>query len=165
MEGFAGFVGLMFGLVVLSVIITLVVCAVKRHRREWLQDGQRRVWFCFVKLLELPERFFRSGSRFFCSVRFRTFRMVRTFGRSDSISFCRDAGFRVQLRFCVGSAGKPAAGPSGFFAREGNIVFRGVAWLRRLRWQYPASQSLQRICNHGSRGVWAWYRRRKRCSV
>lgn len=34
MEGFAGFVGLMFGLVVLSVIITLVVCAVKRHRRE-----------------------------------------------------------------------------------------------------------------------------------
>lgn len=43
MEGFAGFVGLMFGLVVLSVIITLVVCAVKRHRREWLQDGQRRV--------------------------------------------------------------------------------------------------------------------------
>lgn len=31
MEGFAGFVGLMFGLVVLSVIITLVVCAVKRH--------------------------------------------------------------------------------------------------------------------------------------
>lgn len=51
--------------------------------------------------------------------------MVRTFGRSDSISFCRDAGFRVQLRFCVGSAGKPAAGPSGFFAREGNIVFRG----------------------------------------
>lgn len=27
MEGFAGFVGLMFGLVVLSVIITLVVCA------------------------------------------------------------------------------------------------------------------------------------------
>jgi heme exporter protein D len=40
MEGFAGFVGLMFGLVVLSVIITLVVCAVKRHRREWLQDGQ-----------------------------------------------------------------------------------------------------------------------------
>lgn len=42
MEGFAGFVGLMFGLVVLSVIITLV-CAVKRHRREWLQDGQRRV--------------------------------------------------------------------------------------------------------------------------
>lgn len=32
MEGFAGFVGLMFGLVVLSVIITLVVCAVKRHR-------------------------------------------------------------------------------------------------------------------------------------
>lgn len=30
MEGFAGFVGLMFGLVVLSVIITLVVCAVKR---------------------------------------------------------------------------------------------------------------------------------------
>lgn len=40
MEGFAGFVGLMFGLVVLSVII---VCAVKRHRREWLQDGQRRV--------------------------------------------------------------------------------------------------------------------------
>jgi len=65
MEGFAGFVGLMFGLVVLSVIITLVVCAVKRHRREWLQDGQRRVSFCFVKLLELPERFFRSGSRFF----------------------------------------------------------------------------------------------------
>ena len=62
---------------------------------------------------------------FFCSVRFRTFRMVRTFGRSDSISFCRDAGFRVQLRFCVGSAGKPAAGPSGFFAREGNVVFRG----------------------------------------
>lgn len=61
----------------------------------------------------------------FCSVRFRTFRMVRTFGRSDSISFCRDAGFRVQLRFCVGSAGKPAAGPSGFFAREGNIVFGG----------------------------------------
>ena len=43
MEGFAGFVGLMFGLGVLSVIITLVVCAVKRHRREWLQDGQRRV--------------------------------------------------------------------------------------------------------------------------
>ena len=43
MEGFAGFVGLMFGLVVLSVIITLVVCAVKRQRREWLQDGQRRV--------------------------------------------------------------------------------------------------------------------------
>ena len=43
MEGFAGFVGLMFGLVVLSVIITLVVCAVKRHRREWLQDGQRSV--------------------------------------------------------------------------------------------------------------------------
>lgn len=41
MEGFAGFVGLMFGLVVLSVIITLVVCAVKRH--QWLQDGQRRV--------------------------------------------------------------------------------------------------------------------------
>lgn len=34
MEGFAGFVGLMFGLVVLSVIITLVVCAVKRHRRS-----------------------------------------------------------------------------------------------------------------------------------
>lgn len=126
MEGFAGFVGLMFGLVVLSVIITLVVCAVKRHRREWLQDGQRRVWFCFVKkLLELPERKNRSGSRFFCSVRFRTFRMVRTFGRSDFISFCRDAGFRVQLRFCVGSAGKPVAGPSGFFAREGNIVFRG----------------------------------------
>ena len=53
--------------------------------------------------------------------------MVRTFGRSDSISFCRDAGFRVQLRFCVGSAGKPVAGPSGFFAREGNIVFRGGA--------------------------------------
>lgn len=51
--------------------------------------------------------------------------MVRTFGRSDFISFCRDAGFRVQLRFCVGSAGKPAAGPSGFFAREGNIVFLG----------------------------------------
>lgn len=126
MEGFAGFVGLMFGLVVLSVIITLVVCAVKRHRREWLQDGQRRVRFCFVKkLLELPERKNRSGSRFFCSVRFRTFRMVRTFGRSDFISFCRDAGFRVQLRFCVGSAGKPVAGPSGFFAREGNIVFRG----------------------------------------
>lgn len=47
------------------------------------------------------------------------------FGRSDFISFCRDAGFRVQLRFCVGSAGKPVAGPSGFFAREGNIVFRG----------------------------------------
>ena len=49
MEGFAGFVGLMFGLVVLSVIITLVVCAVKRHRREWLQDGQRsmgRVFRC-----------------------------------------------------------------------------------------------------------------------
>lgn len=43
MEGFAGFVGLMFGLVVLSVIITLVVCAVKRHRREWLQDGQRSI--------------------------------------------------------------------------------------------------------------------------
>mgnify|MGYP000031973742 FL=1 len=43
MEGFAGFVGLMLGLVILSVIVTLVVCGVKRHRREWLQDGQRRV--------------------------------------------------------------------------------------------------------------------------
>lgn len=49
MEGFAGFVGLMFGLVVLSVIITLVVCAVKRHRREWLQDGQRRSLILFCK--------------------------------------------------------------------------------------------------------------------
>ena len=127
MEGFAGFVGLMFGLVVFSSTIPLRVCADKRQRGEGLREGQGSVLFCFVKLLELPERFFRSASRFFCSVRFRTFRMVRTFGRSDSISFCRDAGFRVQLRFCVGSAGKPAAGPSGFFAREGNIVFRGVA--------------------------------------
>ena len=66
MDGFAGFVGLMFGLVVLSVIITLVVCAVKRHRREWLQDGQGRFFFFFVKkFLDLRERFFRPGSRFF----------------------------------------------------------------------------------------------------
>ena len=56
MEGFAGFVGLMFGLVVLSVIITLVVCAVKRHRREWLQDGQRRA------ILSLRQSIFLFGS-------------------------------------------------------------------------------------------------------
>lgn len=54
MEGFAGFVGLMFGLVVLSVIITLVVCAVKRHRREWLQDGQLFLFGSFPDVSDGP---------------------------------------------------------------------------------------------------------------
>ena len=38
-----GFIGLMFGLVVLLIIIILIVFAVKKHKREWLQDGRRRV--------------------------------------------------------------------------------------------------------------------------
>ena len=38
MEGFAGFVGLMFGLVVLSVIITLVVCAGSGFRTDSVES-------------------------------------------------------------------------------------------------------------------------------
>lgn len=43
MEGFMGFIGLMIGLVILVIIMLLIVFAVKKHRREWLQDGHRRV--------------------------------------------------------------------------------------------------------------------------
>ena len=42
----------------------------------------------------------------------------------------KNAGYRlfsVATKDDLAGAGKPAAGPSGFFAREGNIVFRGVA--------------------------------------
>lgn len=108
-------------LVIMTVIEPYSYTNLAEYRPESIEQYDERV------SAEAEERLAEAKRVADAVVRFRTFRMVRTFGRSDSISFCRDAGFRVQLRFCVGSAGKPAAGPSGFFAREGNIVFRGVA--------------------------------------